>query len=111
MAATAQAGVSIPTFQPDEIRHRRNIAAWSQWVNQGHLQNTGSVTLAAGAGTTVVIEDRCGAMTFIGFMPLTANALSAGPTVRVSSQSVGGFTITHANSAAADKTFRYCILG
>lgn len=111
MAATAQAGVSVPIFQPDEIRHRRNIASWSQWINQGHLQNTGSVTLAAGAASTAVLEDRCGAQTFIGFMPLTANALSAGPTVWVSSQSVGGFTITHANSASVDKSFRYCILG
>lgn len=111
MSSTAQAGVSVPTFQPDEIRHRRNIASWSQWVNQGHLQNTGSVTLAANAASTVVVEDRCGAMTFLGFMPLTANALSAGPTVWVSSQSAGGFTITHANTASVDKSFRYCILG
>ena len=111
MAATAQAGVSIPSFQPDEIRHRRNIATWAQWVNQGHLQNVGNITLVASSATTAVVDARVGVVSFIGFMPLTANALSAGPTVWVSSQSAGGFTITHANSASVDKSFRYSILG
>lgn len=111
MAASAQAGVSVPAFQPDEIRHRRDIAVWAAWINQGHMQNTGSVTLAVSAVSTIVADARTSINSFIGFMPITANALSAMPTVFVSSQSAGGFTITHASSASTDKNLRYALLG
>lgn len=101
----------VPTYQPEDIRHRRRIANWATEVNKGNIQNTGSVTLVANAGTTTVTESRAGPNSFIGFMPLTANALSAEPTVYVSSQGKGTFTITHGNTASVDKTFRYCLLG
>lgn len=111
MAASAQAGVSVPVFQPDEIRHRRNISVWAGWINQGHMQNTRDITLNANATTTVILDERAAVNSFVGFMPLTANALSAQPAVRVLSQSAGGFTITHTNSASVDQNFRYCLLG
>ena len=111
MAATSQAVVSIPIFQPDEKRHRRDIAQWSQWVNQGHLSNVGNTTLVASTVSSVVVDARVSINSFIGFMPMTANALSAAPTLFVSTIATGSFTITHASSAAADKTFRYALLG
>lgn len=111
MPASAQAGVSIPTFQPDEIRHRRDIAQWSQWVNQGHLQDVGNVTLTPSTVSSVVVDSRISINSFVGFMPMTANALSAAPTLFVSTIATGSFTITHGNSASIDKTFRYALLG
>jgi hypothetical protein len=111
MAASAQAGVSIPFFQPDEKRHRRDIATWSQWVNQGHLQNTGTVTLTAGGTSTVVTDSRVGVNTVPVLQPATANAASAIASVYVSTVGNGSFTITHASSGSSDKTFRYALLG
>lgn len=111
MAASAQAGVSIPFWEPDEKRHRRNISQWAQWINQGHLANVGSVTLAAGTASTILSDARIGINTVPILQPATANALSAYPTVYVSTISAGGLTITHSSTAAADKTFRYALLG
>ena len=113
MAVSANARISVPYFDTDEIQHRRALAQWAREVNQGHLQNTGNVTLAAGAATTVVTDLRVGAFSFIGFMPTTANAaaeIGAGA-MYVSSRSAEAFTITHANNAQVDRTFVYCILG
>lgn len=111
MPTTADAGVSVPVFQPDQERHRRKIADWTLQANQGHIQCVGNVTLAASTVSTDVVDSRVGINSFIGLMPMTANALSAGPTAWVSTIGSGTFTITHANSATADKTFRYCLLG
>lgn len=111
MVAATQAGVSVPVYQPDETRHRRQIADWAQWANQGHLANVGNVTLTPNAVSTGVVDARVSINSFIGFMPTTANALSAGGTLFVSTITTGGFTITHNNSASVDKTFRYALLG
>lgn len=111
MPTTADASVSVPVFQPDEERHRRKIADWSLQANQGHLQCVGNVTLAASTVSTTVADSRIGINSFVGLMPMTANALSAGPTVWVSTIGTGTFSLTHGNSASVDKTFRYCLLG
>lgn len=111
MPTTADASVSVPVFQPDEVRHRRKIADWTLQANQGHIQNVGNVTLAASTISTDVVDSRVGMNSFIGLMPMSANGLSAGPTVWVSTIGSGTFSITHGNSASVDKTFRYCLLG
>lgn len=111
MALSAGSGQLVPYFQPDEKHHRRVIATWAIEVNKGHIQNTGTVTLGTSTAQTVVTDSRASPFSFIGFMPLTAKALSAAPTVRVSSQTDGSFTIAHGNSVSNLKTFRYCILG
>lgn len=113
MSTSSRTTTPIPTFIPDEIQHRKNISAWIREANQGKIMNVGNVTLAASAATTVVKEPRAGANSFIGLMPTTANAASAvgAGSVYISSQSAQAFTITHANNATADRTFRYCILG
>lgn len=111
MPATAQAGIAVPTFQQDEQRHRQAISRWSLEINQGHIQCVGNVTLAVAAASTVVIDQRVGINSYIGLMPMTANALSAAPTCFVSTIGDGTFTITHGSSAAADKQFRYAVLG
>jgi len=109
MAISANAGSLTPTFQQDEVRHRRRIAAWANAVNAGHIQNTGVTTLGTSTATTVVTDSRVGNTSFIGLMPVTADASAAG--AYVSSQSKGAFTITHPNNSQNDRTFRYCILG
>ena len=111
MAASAQAGVFVPTFEQDEMRHRKKIASWAQWVNQGHLANVGNVTLAANAATTVVTDSRAGLNTYVGLSPTTAKGASAQSTCWISAFGKGTFTITHANTATATKSFRYCLLG
>lgn len=105
------ARVGVPAFQPDEIRHRRDIAQWSQWVNQGHLSNTGSVTLTASATTTTVTDDRVGVNTVPILQPATSSAAALYLSTWVSTVTNGSFTITHSSTAAVDKTFRYALLG
>jgi hypothetical protein len=111
MAVSAASGVTVPYFQADEQRHRRKIAEWSKEVNQGHIQCIGNLTLAASTVSTVVSDPRVSLTSWIGLEPITANALSARPTVWVSTFGVGTFTLTHASTAATDKTFRYAVLG
>lgn len=113
MAASAGSRLAPSTFLPDEKQHRRLIALWMREAHQGHLGNVGTVTLGTGVAATSVTDFRVGPNSFIGFMPTTANAaqeLGAG-TLYVSSRSAEGYTIAHANSVTADRTFVYCILG
>lgn len=88
------------------IRHINQIVL-------GNLNNTDSVTLDENSATTTVKNSRVSASSYIDFMPTTANAaseISAG-SMYVSSQTNGEFTITHANNAQADRTFRYTHIG
>lgn len=86
---------------------------WASQVHIGKLQCTGTVTLTANATSTTVADVRAGAFSFVGLTPLTANAASAqaAGNVYVSTRAKQQFTITHPNSAAADKTFAYAVLG
>lgn len=113
MTTSAGSRLAPPSFQPDEKQHRRLIAQWEREAHQGHLGNTGNVTLMTGTAATVVTDFRVGAFSVIGFMPTTANAaaeLAAG-SMFVSSRSAQGFTITHASTTTADRAFAYSILG
>lgn len=109
--ADSTAGVGIPFYQPDEKIHRRNLASWAQWINQGHLANTGSVTLRANQTTTTVTDERVGINTVPVLVPTTANAAGAIGTTYISTVTGGSFTITHANTATADRAFKYALLG
>jgi hypothetical protein len=111
MARSAGSRLAPPLFHRDEVTHRQLISGYLREAHQGHLGNVGTVTLATGALTTAVIDLRAGAFSFIGLMPTTANAAGALGTTYVSSRSAEGFTITHANTVTADRTFVYCILG
>jgi hypothetical protein len=88
----------------------------SEVVNRmltGGLNNRGTVTLAAGAGSTAVADPRISGASTILLWPTTANAaaeLGAG-TIYTSAKAKGGFTLTHANSGLTDRTFDYAILG
>lgn len=85
----------------------------------GRTNNYGTVTLTASAASTVVslASGRLSIYSVILFDPLTANASTEihGGTMYVTSANRNvdnqQFTITHANNAQVDRSFRYCIVG
>lgn len=113
MTTSATSRNTPPVFIPDEIQHRRLIGQWIREANQGHLANTGTVTLLANVTSTTVEDARAGANSFIGFMPITANAASAQAVgnVYVSTRAKQKFVIAHPSSASVDQNFVYCVLG
>ena len=113
MALSASSRLAPSAFIPDGQQHRRLIAQWMREAHQGHIANTGSVTLGTGVAATSVTDFRVGPNSFIGLMPTTANAAGeiGGGTIYISSRSAEGFTETHANTTTADRAFVYCILG
>jgi len=75
----------------------------------GRSNATGSFTLAVSpATTTTVTAPNCGAKSWIGLMPMDANAQAAG--AYVSTVSAGSFVVTHSASAST-RSFRYAIQG
>lgn len=91
----------------------RQIAAVVNRINQGKINCTGEVTLAAGAPTTLVLDHRAGPGSHVSLMPLTASAaaeLAAG-TLHVAARDAGAFLLGHAASAAADRRFGYALIG
>lgn len=114
MTTGAGSRISLtPGFLSDDPQWKRNMADWAKEANQGHLANTGTVSLLSGTVSTVVSDARIGANSFIGFMPTTANAAAelGNGTLYVAVQGKQTFTITHANGVSGDRTFRYAILG
>jgi hypothetical protein len=79
----------------------------------GRSNAVGTVTLTAGAASTVVTALNVGKDSRIFLTPKTANAsaeFGAG-SIYVGTVGAGTFTITHANNANADKTFFWVALG
>ena len=113
MPISAGSRSNVPGFTIDEVQHRRKISSWAFEVNRGHLNNTGTFTLTINVASTAITDERAGAFSFIGLMPQTANAAAelGNGTLYIATQGKKSFTITHANNAQADRTFRYCILG
>jgi hypothetical protein len=109
----------VPFSMKDPLEWCRRIARVVNSLLQGKTNNTGTVTLTANAASTVVslAQGRLGNDTLILFDPLTSNAavqLAAGTMyVTTANRDVMGnqFTITHANNAQADRSFRYTLIG
>lgn len=102
----------VPGFLSDDAQWKRQTAAWMLEANQGRLNNTGIVTLAANASSTTVQDERVGVDSFIGLMPRTANAATekaSGVLYVLTDKQT--FTIAHSNNAQTDRTFVYSILG
>lgn len=103
----------VPTTWRDPLEGFRRLAfAINQLIN-GKSNNIGSVTLTASQATTTVSDRRAGVDSVVTFEPTTANAaaeVGAGG-MYVSAHGGGSFTITHANNAQADRTFRYVVTG
>jgi hypothetical protein len=82
---------------------------------QGKQNNTGTVTLTAGATTTELADPRLTVGSVVLFDPLTANAaaeLAAGTLyVLAANRNNLVWTLTHANAGSTDRTFRFVVVG
>ena len=111
MSRSAGTRLAPPGFMTNGEEWQRKTVAYLAQAHQGRIDNTGMVTLAINVATTLLLDSRLSPLSYVGFMPTTANAATELATLRVTSQSIGGLTITHANAATGDRTFRFCILG
>ena len=91
----------------------KKIVLALQQLAAGRSNAVGTVTLAVGAATTVVKDDNCAAGSTPLLTPATANAAAelGNGMLYVSAVANGSFTIAHASSVAAGRTFLYAILG
>jgi hypothetical protein len=80
---------------------------------EGRRNTTGTVTLATGSATTTVSHINFGKDSVPILTPLHANAATevGNGTIYVSARAQGSFTITHANSATANRTFAFTFDG
>lgn len=86
-----------------------------QQLAAGRSNATGTVTLTENSATTVVTTSTgtCAPGSVPILVPTTANAATeyGAGTFYISSVGIDTFTITHVNSATADRTFIYAIIG
>lgn len=86
-----------------------------QQLAAGRSNATGTVTLTENSATTVVTTKTgtCAPGSVPILVPTTANAATeyGAGTFHISSVGIDTFTITHVNSATADRTFIYAIVG
>lgn len=100
-------GYSVSTQQKDPAAFALAI----QQLYAGRSNATGTLTLAAGATSTVVPAINCAPQCAVFLFPKTANAAAALATTFVSAVGKQSFTLTHANTATVDRTFFYVCLG
>lgn len=95
----------------------RIVAAKVNQILRGRTNNVGTVTLTANSVTTAVTVaiGVFGDNTVMVFEPTTATAATAFGSgsfyVSARDASAGTYTITHPNTADADKTFRVAYIG
>ncbi len=108
---------SVATSGSDEVEHRRRLAQAINILNQGKMNAVTTLTLNANATTTTLTDARITQNSFLGFMPITANAAAALSGLFVASRMAangtanGTATLTHTNNAQTDKTFTVLIIG
>ena len=102
-----------PTDNPDEEKHRRQIAQALQLSQAGKNNNIIDVTLRASQTTTTVSDARIAFTTFPWPESVTANAraIASGPYVIDSGRVNGSFILTHASDANTDLTFKLLLGG
>jgi len=98
-------------YEEDEEHHRRQIAGVIFQLLNGKTNNTGTITLTAGAGSTAVTFDKAGSNSKITLSPTTSNAAAAIATTYVSAKGKKTFTLTHANNAQTDRIFDFVVTG
>ncbi|MES2192916.1 MAG: hypothetical protein V4517_00750 [Pseudomonadota bacterium] len=91
----------------------KKIVLAIQQLAAGRSNAVGTVTLATGAASTVVMDKNCAVGSTLLLTPTTADAaVEAGNgTMFVSAVANGSFTITHTNSATSGRKFLYAIHG
>lgn len=101
--------MSVSTAEKDLSKYAIAI----QQLMAGRSNATGSVTLAAGAASTVVPAINCAGQCAVFLFPKTAHAaaeLAAGGCF-ISSVGKQSFSISHANNSQTDRSFFYVCLG
>lgn len=98
---------------PDALyQHGREVAAAVRNAFQGKINVTLDVTLTPNSATTVITDPRIAFSSHADWMPMTANASAAKAAgMWVSAQDSTTLTLTHANTATTDRTFRLLIIG
>lgn len=104
--------MSVVVLNPKETDLAKIVYAINQ-LAQGRNNAIGSVTLTANAATTTVTSITCGSGSTVLLFPETTSAATefGAGTLKVGTVSNGSFVITHVNSATADRTFRWVVLG
>lgn len=107
--------IAVPENDISEFEHRRKIAKTVNGLLQGKMNAVTTLTLAASVASTTLTDARITPQSFIGMMPLTANAtaeLGNGTLYfPAATQTTGSVVITHANNAQTDRTFTLLIIG
>lgn len=107
--------LTVPENDVSDFEHRRKLAKAVNRILQGKMNAVTTLTLTASVATTTLTDVRISPQSFIGFMPLTANAsaeIGAGTIyVLAANQTNGSAVITHANNAQTDRTFTLLIIG
>lgn len=91
--------------------HLRILADRINLLINGRSNAVGTVTLTANAASTTLTDARISVDSCIALMPTTSNAAGAKATTYIATLGKGTATITHANNAQTDRTFRYAIQG
>lgn len=91
----------------------KKIVLGLQQLAAGRSNAVGNVTLATGSATTTVTTANCAQGSTPILTPASASAAieMGNGTMYVSGVTNGSFTITHANSATAGRTFLYAVMG
>ena len=99
----------------DPASHRRQIARAVNGAVAGKTNNIGEITLTESSATTTLTDTRLTYFSVVLWDPLTANAaaeMAAGTMyILTANRNNGAWTITNANNAQTDRTFRYAIIG
>lgn len=103
-------GGGIIPLSPSEKEIHRVVSVVRQLI-EGRSNAVGITTLEANEASTVVTAPNCGPMSAVFLFPTTANAAAIVAATYVSAVASGSFTVTHTNSATADKTFFWVTLG
>lgn len=93
------------------IRYAADLGRAMRLLFQGKTNNTGEITLTANSATTTFLDSRLTIDSVVVFDPMTANAKADIPYALTANRNNLQWTLTHANAASTDRTFKYLIVG
>lgn len=106
--------MTVPVLLPTNPDTKQQVLLASITINEllkGRMNNTGTVTLTAGATSTAVADNQFQSGQVPLLIPTTANAAGALATTYLTARNNGTFTLTHANAVSTDRTFLYVRIG
>jgi hypothetical protein len=89
----------------------QRIAESINGLIDGKQDVTGTLTLTAGAASTVISDNKYESNMVPVLVPTSANAAAALATTYLSARAKGSFTLSHANNSQTDRTFLYVRFG